>query len=65
MLQEDMKRVDYAGKIYEEGGKYLWSFGKNKGLEVKDDPSYCSWVLSGKFPKNTKDCITKILKGDM
>lgn len=62
--QGDRKRVDIAGKIYQdENGDYRWSFSKNKDELIKSDKGFCDWVLKSDFPKETKDKIKTILNG--
>lgn len=59
------KNVDFAGRmIYDEDGKEVFNFGKNKGrlvTEVLDkEPGYYSWMMNGDFSLNTKQVLTNI-----
>jgi len=58
--------VDLAGKIVRDGdGKPVFSFGKNKGKKVVDEGDYVNWMLKGSFPRNTKDVLIDIMKGEV
>lgn len=59
--QGDRKRVDYAGKLYEDDGEVYWSFGKHKDCLVKNERQYADWVLRSDFPEDTKKRIRTIL----
>lgn len=61
---DDLKRVDFAGKLYEKDGKIYWRFGKHKDQLVTNTVSYCKWVLGADFPSETKTQIRKILGMD-
>ncbi|MBQ7472281.1 MAG: 3'-5' exonuclease [Prevotella sp.] len=61
--------VDSNGKpLQDEEGKPMkreyFNFGKYKGQAVTDvlqkDPGYFSWMLSGDFPNDTKQVLTRI-----
>jgi len=58
---DGLKRVDFAGKLYEKEGRAYWRFGKHKDQLVTDTVSYCNWVLGADFPSETKAQIRKIL----
>jgi len=61
--QGDKKRVDLAGKMYEdENGVIRWSFSKNKDLPVNSDFGFCNWVLGQNFPQETKNKVKEIMK---
>lgn len=62
--QDEKKRVDYAGKLYEKDGGVFWSFGKHKDCLVSDEPQYADWVLRSDFPTDTKNRIKKILENE-
>jgi len=62
--QDERKRVDYAGKLYENDGEVYWSFGKHKDCLVKDERQYADWVLRSDFPTDTKNRIRKILSNE-
>jgi DNA polymerase-3 subunit epsilon len=54
--------VDLAGKLaLDDDGDYIYTFGKNKGVKVKDVPGYARWMLDADFPGNTKAWLEKIL----
>ena len=56
--------VDFAGKLRKNGkGQTVWTFGKNTGKPVKEDPEYARWVLGKDFPPDTKRIIEEILRG--
>lgn len=57
----DVKRVDFAGKLYEKEGQVYWRFGKHKDKLVSQTADYCKWVLGSDFPSETKAQIRKIL----
>lgn len=61
LCQGDTKRVDYAGKLYEQDGDIFWKFGKHRGAKLKDTTSYCNWVLKSDFPADTKAWIRKVI----
>jgi DNA polymerase-3 subunit epsilon len=61
--QGDKKRVDMAGKIYQdEKGDYRWNFSKNKDELVTADKGFCNWLLSNDFPNETKNKVREIIK---
>lgn len=53
----DIKKVDFAGKLYEENGGIYWNFGKHRGELVKETADYAKWVLGGEFASDTKKHI--------
>ncbi len=57
----DLKRVDFAGKLYEKEGQVYWRFGKHKDQLLTNTKSYCNWVLGADFPSETKAQIRKVL----
>ncbi len=57
----DVKRVDFAGKLYEKEGQVYWRFGKHKDQLLKNTLSYCKWVLGADFPSETKAQIRRVL----
>lgn len=62
MLQGDKLRVDLAGKLYKsEDGIVRYSFGKDAGKSVKDEPGFGRWMLNQDFPFETKEIIKKII----
>ena len=58
---DDLKRVDFAGKLYEKEGQVYWRFGKHKDKLLTDTASYGKWVLGADFPSDTKAHIRRIL----
>lgn len=59
------KSVDLAARIVLNDCKVpVFNFGKHKGQPVVEvfrrEPSFYSWMISGDFPKNTKDVITRL-----
>lgn len=62
--QGDKKRVDIAGKMYEdEEGVVRWAFSKNKDMDVKEDRGFANWFLKQDFPQQSKDKLNEILNG--
>lgn len=61
LCQGENKRVDFAGKLYEQDGLIYWRFGKHKGQLVSETTSYANWVLGSDFPSETKAQIRKVL----
>ena len=58
--------IDYAGKFTrDEKGNIVFTFGKNKGKRVVDDPGYVDWMLRGEFTFDTKEKGRRILRGEM
>lgn len=53
--------ADLAGKLhYDAGGKLCYSFGKNKGQRIEDEPGFCQWMLrqnSPAFPGSTCEVL--------
>lgn len=63
--QGEHKRVDYAGKLYEEEGEVFWNFGKHRNELVSKTVRYAKWVLGTDFPEDTKRRIRKLIgEGD-
>ena len=57
------KNIDILGVIKEgENGEAVFAIGKHKGKRLKDNRSYCEWMLKSNFSQNTKDAIVKVLK---
>lgn len=59
------KNVDFAGRIiYNNQGKEIFNFGKNKGKTVEEvlekDPGYYGWIMKNEFPLHTKKVMTAI-----
>lgn len=59
------RSVDLAARIILDSNNVpVFNFGKHKGQRVIDvfrrEPSFYSWMMSGDFPKNTKDVITRL-----
>lgn len=59
------KSVDLAARIVlNDCNVPVFNFGKHKGQPVVEvfrrEPSFYSWMISGDFPKNTKDVITRL-----
>ena len=59
------KNADLVGQIiYDEEGKEVFNFGKNKGTRVEDvfrkNPGYYEWMMNADFPRSTKKLITAI-----
>ena len=52
-------RADIAGKFAWEGDVVVWTFGKNKGQDVKKDRNYADWFLRQDFPKESKEFLRK------
>jgi len=58
--------IDYAGKFTrDEKGDIVFTFGKNKGKRVVDDPSYVDWMCNGEFTRDTKEKGMGILRGEI
>jgi len=58
--------VDYAGKFTRnEKGDIVFTFGKNKGKRVVDDPSYVKWMCKSEFTRDTKEKGMRILNGEI
>lgn len=54
--------LDFAGKIGLKDGEPIYTFGKDKGKKVRDEPGFARWMLSQDFSSNTKSIIRDILK---
>lgn len=60
------KTIDLAGKFTRnDAGEIVWSFGKHKGTKVTDQVEYARWVYKAEFPRNTKNILAKIMKGEI
>jgi DNA polymerase-3 subunit epsilon len=60
--QGDEKRVDLAGKIVLNAtGVPVYSFGKDKGKSIKNNPGFAIWMLKNSFPTETKNHLKKLL----
>ena len=58
--------IDYAGKFTrDDNGDIVFTFGKNKGRRVVDDPSYVEWMCRGEFTRDTKEKGMGILSGEI
>lgn len=60
MLEDGKTPADIAGKLYrDKDGELVYAFGKNKGVRVRDEPSYADWMLkpSSSFPGSTHDVL--------
>ncbi len=56
------RNVDLAGRIaLNDSDEPIFNFGKNKGRTLREvfwrEPGFFDWMLSGAFPKNTKDVL--------
>jgi len=60
---DNNKRVDFAGKLYEKEDQVYWAFGKHKDKLITETVDYCNWVLQADFPSETKEWIRKVLGG--
>jgi len=51
--------IDVAGKLYrDKDGDACYAFGKNRGVKVRDDESYASWMLNrASFPGSTQEAL--------
>lgn len=57
------KRVDFAGKIgIDNDGDYIYNFGKNKGIKIKEDPSFAYWMQGKDFSRDTLKKLNIILQ---
>lgn len=61
--QGDVPRLDLAGKIILKDGVAVYSFGKDIGKSVKENPGFGHWMLDPKnsFPKNTRDVVLSLI----
>lgn len=60
---DSIKRADVAGKlIFNEEGKIVYNFGKNKGMLVSDDTikDYAEWIVSS--PDKFSEEVIQIIK---
>jgi len=57
-------RVDLAGKIMlDKDGDPIYTFGKSRGVKIKNDPTFGTWMLSQSFVTlDTKRHIRRIFK---
>lgn len=63
-LQGGKKRVDLAGKLYEdESGDVRYNFGKSKDKKVTEDKGFGEWMLKQSFPEQTKQVIRNLIYG--
>lgn len=61
-LQGDSKRVDVAGKLYEdENGIIRYAFGKDRDKSVKEFPGFGKWMLKESFPAETKNILKNLI----
>ena len=57
------KRFDLAGKIIaDKDGDPSYSFGKSKGMKVRDDLGYGRWMLGADFSAQTKIVLRRIVE---
>jgi len=57
------KRFDLAGKIVQDkDGDPSYSFGKSKGMKVRDDLGYARWMLGADFSEQTKMVLRRIIE---
>lgn len=59
--EEGQQNFDFAGKMYVKDGEVYFSFGKHKDQKVKENISYANWMLSGDFPRDTKNKIRELI----
>lgn len=58
--------LDFAGKFTRsESGEILFTFGKNEGKRVLDNPGMLQWMLEKDFSQHTKMIARKILNGEI
>lgn len=56
------ERFDLAGKIIKDkDGDPAYSFGKSKGVKVRDDLSYAYWMMKSDFSQQTKSVLRQIV----
>lgn len=60
-IQGDTKRVDLAGKMYEDAEGVKWSFSKNKDKLVISDKGFANWFLGADFPKESKKIVSNLI----
>ena len=50
--------------IFDDNNREVINFGKYKGQLAEDvlrrDPGYYNWIMSGDFPRNTKNAFTRV-----
>ncbi len=59
------RNVDIMGRlIYDDKDREVINFGKYKGQLAEEvlrrDPGYYNWIMSGDFPRNTKNAFTRV-----
>ncbi len=64
--RDETRPADLAGKLhFDAEGKICYSFGKNKGSRVEDDPGFGQWMLRQRtppFPGSTVEVLTAELR---
>lgn len=62
-LSKPDARIDLAGKIMlDKDGDPIYTFGKSRGVKIKNDPSFAGWMLSQSFiPSDTKRHVRRVL----
>lgn len=60
------RNLDLAGRIVlNDNDQPIFNFGKHKGKQVEEvfrrEPGFFTWILSGDFPKNTKDVVLRLM----
>lgn len=60
------RNLDLAGRIVlNDNDQPIFNFGKHKGKPVEEvfrrEPGFFTWILSGDFPKNTKDVVLRLM----
>lgn len=59
-LTEPSKRIGFGKHIeFNEAGKAVWCFGKNKGKLIESDLSYAKWVANSDFPVEVKEYLNE------
>ncbi len=65
-MRGDFEAADLAGKLhFDAEGKICYSFGKNKGSRVEDEPGFGLWMLRQRtppFPGSTVEVLTAELR---
>ena len=55
------ERIDIAGKLVrDKDGDAAYNFGKEKGVKVRDNLNFASWILRSDFPVDTKNHLRRI-----
>ena len=58
----DKLPIDLAGKLYrDKDGDACYSFGKSRGMKVKDDTGFAYWMLGKDFSESTKEALREEL----